>query len=205
MSRRVSPGILVAWLALLVCLGLSISQNLDLRERVEGLTDQLARTFEIQPGPAPGELVAFDTRGNEWVAALDAEDNSTTVMMVASGSCPFCEKTMDSWRELATDLGTEANVLPLRLDGHIDEDGTADLNPEAFGPFAFAFPNRPDLEWLLPTDSSIVSYRLRYVPQTIVARAGEIVYVKTGPLGPGDLEEIEAVAQGVSTGTSDPA
>ena len=197
MSKRVSPGILAVWVALLVCLGLSLTQNANLRKRIAGLTGQLARTFETQLGSAPGDLIAFDERGNEITLPLKNDPGPATVLFVASGSCPFCQETMTQWRELESNLGDSARFGLLRLDGEI-KDGVAELAPANFGPLAFTFPHRPDFEWVVPSDPSVVAYRLRYVPQTIVARDGEIVYVKTGPLSSADLREIESAAGGLS-------
>ena len=196
MGKRVSPGILAVWMALLVCLGLSIGQNISLRQRIAGLSEQLAKTFETQVGPAVADLVALDERGNQITVPVTAS-GTAEVVLVASGTCPFCKDTMEQWRRLEANLGAAADFTLLRLDGEL-KDGAAVVPPDILGPLAFTFPHRPDFEWLVPTDTSVVDFRLRYVPQTLVAKGGEIVYVKTGPLSDADLEEIESAVGGMS-------
>ena len=187
LDRTVSPTIAAVWLLVLGCLILTIVDNLRLRAQVTDLSGELERNTQVPIGPAPGPVSALDADGDSLTDPLDRE---TPVVLVASFGCVFSRSTMARWRELAMELPDTKFVL-LRVDGPPAKWSRGGKD----GAEPFAFPGRPELNWMTPSPSTRTAYRLGYVPQTIVARRGEVVFVRTGPL---TLEDVARIRKAVS-------
>lgn len=191
MNRTVSPVIAAVWLVVLVCLTLTVVDNVRLRAKVSALSSTLDRINEVPVGPAPGSIAAVDPNGGSTLVHEGSRDE-TTIVLVASFSCPFSRQSMRVWRGLAAELPTARFVL-LRVDGRTPDGITSNAGGK-YGQPEFAFPGRPDLRWLIPSDSTVAAYRLGYVPQTMVVKKGRILFVRTGALTPADIARIRGAA-----------
>jgi hypothetical protein len=171
----------------LACLVLTVVDNLRLRKQVAALNSAVTKDREVAIGPAPGAITAADPQSNVKLISETLTDE-TTIVLVASFNCVFSKDSMPVWRDLAAQLPNTRFVL-LRVDG---QSAAGDRSGVKYGESTFGFPDRPNMRWLVASGSTVAAYRLGFVPQTIVARKGQIVFVRTGALTPEHIARIRS-------------
>jgi peroxiredoxin len=160
-----------------------IRQNQNLKAELS----RPSAAMQLQAGTVVPPLEGYGASGEKLLFDY-GHDPRKTVLFVFSPTCSFCEENWPRWRQITAALNTES-VRPLAVDvssgatrGFADGHGLA---------------NMPLLIKIEP--GSLVSYRFRLTPQTIlIDPQGKVEKIWSGVLTADQLKEISALMRGNS-------
>lgn len=168
----------VAILLTLVNIAL-VHRNARLQQRLASVKKQ----FEPYVGMFVPPLSGFDANGQFLTIAPSAQRK--TVLLIFSVECPFSQENWPLWRSLLKQLD-RAHYQPVGINlGHeFDRDLLRQVGLEDIPLIVSVSPE------------SVLSYRLRFVPQTIVVGTdGRVENVWSGPLRGKVVKEVEQVLE----------
>ncbi|MEP6507759.1 MAG: redoxin domain-containing protein [Gemmatimonadales bacterium] len=161
--------------------------------------DHRRRETEATRGDYLPTFVARTTTGDSVVIGKLDDSTARQVVFIMTSTCPYCRKTIPSWRRIASRLSGSPthNIAVLAL--------TPDSarNAKWFGDFEkFAFPLV-----IFPDRKLVALSRATVVPQTLVLNSdGRVLYSKTGEITSKLMEDsvvseaLRQVASPITTG-----
>lgn len=182
--HRVFTGFLViACSALAVLVVMLASQNAELKEQIAAAS-RAPSVDALGEGDAVGPVGLVDARGGETELRFD-EAGPATLVLVVSGTCDFCARTVPVWNGLFAGLPPERlRVVGIEVGG--PPGGTASLGYGLRVPLHTA-----------PGAGSTWLRRIPMVPAAVLVNPGGVVAkVWLGEPGEADRREMAALAAG---------
>lgn len=151
-------------------------QNKELKETVKSLS----KASEIQHGVSLPPLKGIDENGNQASVEYGKGDKHT-LLLIFSPTCGVCKDNMGNWHSII-----DGNKDKLRIIGVTFNSANPAEAKEFINQYRMSAIDIIDAE-----AQSVLNYKLKYVPQTIlIDRSGRVEMVWTGLLNKQSLEEI---------------
>jgi peroxiredoxin len=169
--------------ALALCLvGLNIALERQ-DARLAALNRLYEANFHLSVGDSVPALYGRDDGGR--VISIDYRlGASKTLVLVFARSCPDCELNWPAWHEIVGRVGERVRLVGVSMENdgasreYLLQVGLAKIKDVVF-----------------PDPETVVSYRLRYTPQTIlVSPDGRVQGVWSGVLTPADTQDVTKAA-----------
>lgn len=168
------------WIGAALVVATSVRTTLYNRELVKQVAGY-QRTVELPVGAHVPSITGLDQYGKSVVMNSATEDKPVLVV-VFSASCAVCDETWPSWQGLiAAHQGRNGKVMPIDITALSREDFRT----------AHGIANIPVLMKISP--ESMLSYRFRFTPQTLVLQGDSIVAGWTGALSKAQVARADSL------------
>jgi thiol-disulfide isomerase/thioredoxin len=154
-TNFLSNSIWIIGIALVVCNVLLVTQNLELKNKIEILTE----APKIKIGEQFGELKATDAENN--FVTLTSE-NAKKVILFTSTSCPYCKKQNPYWMQLVNQLDLQKYEI-VEMFNDSEERQTVSDYLKSIGHF-----DNSKVKILFSNSENLKKFKLNLTPTTLV-------------------------------------
>jgi hypothetical protein len=185
------PKPAVVSFALLVVLLMGLNVALARRDqKLAGLNKAYEANFHLGVGDAVPSLYGTGLDGSRVTVGYKP-GQSKTLLLVFAHSCTACMLNSPAWRRLLTQTDSgQVRLIGVSLEGTL-------LPSQYLAQLGLANVQAT----LIPDASSIISYRFRYTPQTIlIGPNSKVEGIWSGVLEPGEITEIERAIAPLNAG-----